>query len=298
MKRIGYGVLGVLLLASLMMLDGCGSSGSGGSSSTGTLKVAITDKMSDDCENVVVTIKEIRAVPAGHEGDSDNSTGLPLIVRFTVPQTIDVLTLRFQAQLLGEAVIPTGNYTQLRLILAEDPNGNQSPVNYLTLKTDPTTKIPIKTPSGQQSGLKILGQFSVEPNRITAMMIDFNPDSAIVARGNGDYNFKPTGIRLVKMDSMMLAGYGTMTGTVSGQAWNGEAFLAVKQGTTTVASGGIFAHYTSGSYERTAFSAFVPAGDYKAFLSAAGFRTYSSLLTHVTSGAESLLGDITLQPTP
>ena len=291
MKRLVLAV--VAGLAGTMLLAGCGSSGGSG---TGTLKVAITDKMSDDCASVVVTVKEIRAVPAGRENAPDDSHGLPLIVRFDTPQQIDVMQLQFQAQLLGQAVIPAGSYTQLRLILDENKNPN-NPVNYLTLKTAPGTQVAIKTPSGQQSGLKLLGNFTIEENRITALMIDFDPNTAIVSRGNGDYNLKPTGIRLVKMDSMMLNNYGTLIGTVGAPApWNGEAFLAVRKNGMTVASGAVFSHYTSGAYQPAAFSAFVPAGSYKAFLSASGFQTYSSLLTPVTAGQPTDLGAITLNP--
>ena len=294
MKRVMMAV--VAAMAGTMMLAGCGSGGGG---ATGTLQVAITDKMSDDCASVVVTVKEIRAVPAGHEGDKDDSPGLPLIVRFNTPQVIDVMKLQFQAELLGQAVIPAGTYTQLRLILAENPANGKDPVNYLTLNSDtqvPKTHIAIKTPSGQQSGLKVLGRFTVEENKITAMMIDFDPNTAIVDRGNGDYNLKPTGIRLVKMDSMMLANYGSLIGSVVAPApWNGEAFLEVKRGQTTVASGGVFAHYTSGSYQPAAFSAFVPSGSYKAFLSATGFQTYSSQPKVVTAGSPTDFGSIILQ---
>jgi hypothetical protein len=99
------------------------------------------------------------------------------------------------------------------------------------------------------------------------------------------------------MDSMLLANYGSLAGTVVAPApWNGEAFLAVKKGTATVASGVVFSHYTSGSYQPAPFSGFVPAGSYKVHLSASGFKTYSTLLTPVTVGAESGLGDITLLP--
>lgn len=293
MKR--FLIATVAMVASALLLAGCGGSDS---AATGTLKLAITDKMSADCQNVVVTIKEIRAVPAGRENAPDDSAGLPVIVRFATPQPLDVLTLKFQAELLGQAVIPAGTYTQLRLILVDNPNGNQAPVNYLTLKSDPQlTPIPIKTPSGQQSGLKVLGRFTVEPNSITAMMIDFDPNTAIVDRGNGDYNLKPTGIRLVKMDSMMLSNYGTIAGTIrtaTPLSSTEGAFIAVKKygTTTTVASGAAFGSYSA------PFTAFVPAGDYRVHVTSPGFLPYSSPKASVTAGLYTQLTDILLLPAP
>ncbi len=290
MKRLIMAV--VAMAAGMGMLAGCGTNDSG---TTGTLKVAITDKMSADCASVVVTVKEIRAVPAGRENSPDDSSGLPVIVRFATPQVIDVMKLQFKAELLGEAVIPAGSYTQLRLILADNPNGNQAPVNYLTLKTATTVKLPLTTPSAQQSGLKILGPFTVMPNQVTAMMIDFDPNTAIVVRGNGDYNLKPTGIRLVKMDSMMLANYGTIAGMIRTTAPMSSidgTFIAVKQyGTSmTVASGAVFGSYSA------PFTAFVPAGDYRVHVTSPGFLPYSTPKTSVAAGpGYTTLADILLK---
>ena len=127
-------VLGAALVAALTFY-GCG--GSSGSSSTGTLKLAITDRMSDEFKNVVISIREIRVVPAGKENAPDNDPGLPLVVHYATPRVIDVMTLKFKQEALGEDVIlPAGNYSQIRLILAPNPTGQQPPVNYLVLNSD------------------------------------------------------------------------------------------------------------------------------------------------------------------
>ena len=141
-------VLAVATVA-LFQLQGCGGGGGGGSTaSTGTLKLAITDKMSDDFKNVVISIREIRVVPAGKEGASDNDPGLPVVVSFATPKVVDVMQLQFVQQALGDVLLPVGSYSQIRLILEPNPNGQQQPVNYLVLKSDLTnTKIPLTTPS-------------------------------------------------------------------------------------------------------------------------------------------------------
>ena len=89
-------VSAVLAVTTLALLQFQGCSGSGDSTaSTGTLKLSITDKLSDTFGNVVISISEIRVVPAGKEGASDNDPGLPVVVRFATPKVIDVMQLQF-----------------------------------------------------------------------------------------------------------------------------------------------------------------------------------------------------------
>lgn len=300
-------ILAVLAVATtLIYLGGCGG---GSGTSKGTLKVAITDRQSDEFQNLVISIKEIRVVPAGHESASDDDPALPVLARFNPQEkVIDVMTLQFVQQALGEVVLPAGTYRQIRLVLYPNPNGNQAPVNYLTLKSAPNTRIPLTTPSGQQSGLKILGPVEVKAGVINAVMIDFDPNSAIVKRGNSnEYNFKPTGIRMIQMDSM-LTEFGSLVGNVSTafQRWSSATVSVKRRGSITdldpIASGRIFATYTSGKWQAP-FSAFVPASNpndtiwgYKTFISSNGFALYSSAALPVAKSTATNLGEIVLAP--
>jgi len=297
-------VLAAAALA-LLQIQGCG--GGGGTASTGTLKLAITDKMSDNFQNVVISIREIRVVPAGRENAPDTDPGLPLVVRFATPRVIDVMQLQFVQQALGDVVLPSGTYSQIRLILDPNPNGQgQQPVNYLVLKSDLTTRIPLTTPSAQQSGLKVLGPIEIKPDIINAVMIDFDPNTAIVARGNGDYNLKPTGIRLVRM-SEMLTQYGSISGVVSStfKDWSSATVSVKRRGAVNdidpIAAGRIFSNFTSGAWQ-SPFAAFVPPSSttvsYKTFITANGFRLYSSSAVGVLQGQTTDLGTIPLVRTP
>jgi len=298
-------VLAAATLA-LLQFQGCGGGSGGNSASTGTLKLSVTDKISDNYQNVVISIREIRVVPAGRENASDNDPGLPVVVRFETPKVIDVMQLQFVQQALGDVVLPAGAYSQVRLILEPNPNGQgQQPVNYLVLKSDLTTKIPLTTPSAQQSGLKILGPLEIKPGTINAIMIDFDPNTAIVARGNGDYNLKPTGIRLVRM-SEMLTQYGSISGTVAAfDSWSSATVSVKRRGaindTDPIAAGRIFSNYTSGAW-KAPFAAFVPPSSptisYKTFITANGFRLYSSSAVNVLQGQTTDLGTIPLVKTP
>lgn len=298
----------VLVTAIVAMFQSFGCSGGGGGGvapSTGTLKLAITDKMSDGFASVVISIREIRIVPAGREGAADNNPGLPLVARFSTPRVIDVMQLQFVQQALGDVVLPAGTYSQIRLVLEPNPVGQgEPPANYLVLKADLDSKIALTTPSSQQSGLKILGPVEIKPGIINAVMIDFDPNTAIVPRGNGAYNLKPTGIRLVQM-SDILTQYGSITGNVKMfSSWSSATVSVKRRGVVNdadpVASGRIFSNFTSAAWQAP-FAAFVPGSSsvsYKAFITANGFLTYSSPAVSVTQGAATDLGDIGLVKAP
>jgi hypothetical protein len=294
------GLAGVLLVAALALaqLPGCG--GGGGAAPTGTLQVGLTDKQSDAFQQVVVAIKEIRVVPAGLENAQDNDPGLPVVATFATPHSVDVLTLQFQQDILGTITLPPGSYSQVRLILAPNPTGQgTAPVNYLVLKSDPTTKIPLTTPSGQQSGLKVLGQFTVKTGVINAILLDFDPNTAIVARGNGAYNLKPTGIRIIQ-SATALAQFGSLSGTVVAtfKDFSSATVSVVPQGgTSAVAAGTVFSNLSSGRWVGP-FSAFVPGGTYRVHVLAKGFAPYSSPAKIVSAGADTAIGDALLVPLP
>jgi hypothetical protein len=276
-----------------------------GASSTGTLKLSITDKPSDNYASVVIAIREIRVVPAGMDNAQDNDPGLPVVVSFATPKVVDVMQLNFVQLALGEKVLPAGTYNQIRLILEPNLNG-QPPANYLVLKKDLTTKIPLKTPSGQQSGLKVLGPLVVKPGIITAGMLDFDPNTAIVARGNGAYNLKPTGIRIVQLADV-LSQYGSISGTVFStfKEWSSATVTVKRRGAVNdadpIAAGRIFSNYTSNSWQGP-FAAFVPPNpqsiSYKTFIEATGFRLYSSPPVPVFQGKTTNLGTIPLVKAP
>jgi len=92
-------------------------------------------------------------------------------------------------------------FKQIRLVLAAegDPDCTEEFCNYVVLVDDPT-KYELKTPSGQQSGVKILtpNDFCIEEGNDTAQVtIDFDPAKAIVDNPN-KYILKPNGIRIIE----------------------------------------------------------------------------------------------------
>jgi len=288
---------GVVLVAALAIAQLAGCGGGGGAAATGTLQVGLTDKQSDDFQQVVVTIREVRVVPVGLESAADNDSRLPVIVTYSTPRTVDILTLRFQQEILGTITLPAGTYNQVRLILEPNPTGQGTPANYVILKSDLLTKIPLKTPSAQQSGLKVLGRFEVKPGIINAILLDFDPNTAIVIRGNGDYNLKPTGIRIVQPAGPLTSFFGSLSGTVVStfKDWSSATVAVVPQaGVNPIAAGTIFSNL-SGSRWEGPFSAFVPGGSYRVHVLAKGFAPYSSPMQAVSTGSDTPLGEIFLK---
>jgi hypothetical protein len=304
MKRSMYILMAALAGFAAIQIAACGG-GSTGSGGTTSLRVALTDKNSDLFSSVFVSIREVRVVPTGKEGLPDGDPALPLIASFSTPISVDVMTLgpgkALLQRLLGEAVIPPGSYSQVRLVLEANPSGQgRLPVNYVTLASDPSTRIPLTTPSGQESGLKVLGPFEVKAGEINAIMLDFDPNTAIVARGNGGYNVKPTGIRIVQVsDPSTLTDFGSITGGMTSfSSWSTATLSVVPRGSSSsIASGLVFSSYSGGRWRGT-YSAFVPGGTYRLFVKTPGFLPYSSPVTTVTAGAAASLPDFTLLPVP
>jgi hypothetical protein len=82
--------------------------------------------------------------------------------------------------LLTSAMIPSGDISQVRLILGSN---NSVVVN--------GTQYPLQTPSAQQSGLKLKFDATLLPNTTYDLWLDFDADKSIVVQGNGDYLLKP-----------------------------------------------------------------------------------------------------------
>ena len=298
-----------LLAMTACLFFGC-SGGGGGAPATGTLKVSLTDRFADQFAEVRITIRAIKVVPVGYdENADDDDPGLIDIPLSTEIRSFNVLDLAFVQHLLGTQVLPAGTYSQIRLIL--EPNADPlNPLNYVVLADDIThERIPLKTPSAQQSGLKVKGQFEVEAGAISAIALDFDPNTAIVERGNTQQNekyiLKPTGIRIVQTDPS-LGGFGSVSGTVSAtfKDWSSATVAIKRRGaindSAPIAVGSIFSNYTSGRWEAP-FAAFVPPSTepmYKAFISAPGFRLYSSPAVPVTQGETSSIGEVFLAPLP
>jgi hypothetical protein len=104
--------------------------------------------------------------------------------------TYDLLTLVEEPVYLGTADLPADTYTQVRLMLGTD--------NSIVLAEDGEPR-PLEVPSGQKTGIKIVGDFEVREGFETSVTLDFDAQESVNVTGNGRYQLRPT-VRIEAVD--------------------------------------------------------------------------------------------------
>ncbi len=176
-----------------------------GGGSTGTLSLALTDAPSCGYDAVNVTVEKVRVHKSGSATDTDS--GWSEVVLST-PTRLNLLTLTNGVlDELGQTALPTGKYTQLRLVLS--PNDSAHP---LANSVTPTggSETALTTPSGQQSGIKTNIDIDIAADKVADFVLDFQVCKSIVKRGNtGQYNLKPVITVLPRLSDagMRIVGY-------------------------------------------------------------------------------------------
>ena len=174
----------LLAVAASAALVACGGGGDGGvapapSPGSGTLRVALTDAPACGFDEVNVTVERVRAHQSASAGEND--AGWTDIV-VSPARKIDLLTLQNGVLVdLAQTTVPAGNYTQMRLVLVS----NKSVPMSNTVKPTGGSEMELDTPSAAQSGLKLINGFTIEPNKTTYLVLDFDACRSIVSRGNG-----------------------------------------------------------------------------------------------------------------
>lgn len=172
------------MLSGLAILSGCG--GGDSTSSTGTLSVAMTDAPACGYDNVFVTVEKVRI----HESeDAEEGDGGWHEIVLDPAKRIDLLTLTNGVlEELGQTDLPAGTYTQMRLVLAS--NAFTSMANAVV--PEGGSEVELTTPSGQETGLKMNLDVTVEPDKVAKVVIDFDACKSVVKAGNsGQYLLKP-----------------------------------------------------------------------------------------------------------
>ncbi|HEY0823360.1 MAG TPA: DUF4382 domain-containing protein [Ramlibacter sp.] len=227
-------------IAAVMALAACGGGGGGSAApATGTLKLSMTDAPA--CySSVVLNVEKIRVHTSNDSGTGDGDGGWKDIVPANAPVKIDLLDLtNGQLAELGSTTVPAGSYHQLRLVLAN--NGN-------TVTPVGGTPQPLKTPSGQQSGVKIKADFEVAANQVSDYLMDFDACKSIVLTGSGTYILKPV-VRLSQKPAGSIQGYVTTTMTLTGTTVSAQQNGTVLRSTTPDAAGKFtLAYLNPGTY--------------------------------------------------
>lgn len=199
-----------LCTAALMSCGGSGGSDEG----TGQLSLSLADAPNPEYQAVYVSVSEIQVHRAGDEEGSWRTV-------LTPGATYNLLDLiNGRTADLGVTTLTTGTYTQMRLILAQEPDetsnilGDPHPyANYVV--TPGNESIELKVPSGYQSGIKLVHPFEIESGRTVGLVLDFDAVRSVVqAGGSGQWLLKPT-IKVIGVVSNA-----TLAGTVTDEAEN------------------------------------------------------------------------------
>ena len=155
------------------------------------VKIYLTDAPGD-YQEVNIDVVSVRLIINDSLIDLPTNSGIYNMLEFT----------NGKDPLLVEDDIPAGYLSQIRLVLGEDNS----------VKKDNMVH-DLKTPSAQQSGLKLNVHENIHPGIAYAYIIDFDAEKSIVLTGNGRHQLKPV-IRVFTE---------AVSGNLAGVSWPPEA---------------------------------------------------------------------------
>lgn len=198
-----------LALLMLGFVTACTNSGDEGAGAPGIVSVSLTDGPACGFDAVNVTVSKVRI----HQSDSaSEGAGGWTEVTLNPPRKINLLDLNdptqpnFALDYLGEASLLAGHYTQLRLVLIPNSNNPNPPFANSVVLSGTTTEIALDTPSGIQSGIKLVHQFDVPPGQRVDLLLDFDACKSIVQTGSNTYKLKPV-IKVIPYTLNGIEGY-------------------------------------------------------------------------------------------
>lgn len=170
-------IVGLGVVAGVVASSGCATSGTDPAgwyatppvaSGKGRLAVELVDAPTVKVSEINVTISQVTA-HAASVGWVEVMSG-PAV-------TVDLLKLKDHAMALGFADLPTGKVTQIRLFV------DAAAPNHVVLPSG--EQVPLKVPSGEQSGIKIKGPFEVSACATTLVTLDFDGHKSIWVHPTG-----------------------------------------------------------------------------------------------------------------
>ena len=250
MKLFRFFAIFFMLFAAIGLLA-CDGGGSGGSSDgSGTVSVGLTDSASDDYRAVYVTVADVQICEKNIGNNNCNWRSLETEDNEPLPiRTYNLLKLvNGVTEAIGSTEFDEGEYNQIRLIIGDSPELENNLLgephehsNYLLLNDGSNTIVPLKIPSGFQTGIKLVHRFVVEAGKIKELVLDFDADRSVVKAGNsGNCILKPT-IKVFETDDKIEVD-GRVTddsdnpienATVSAQISDGLSATVIRATTTT-----------------------------------------------------------------
>lgn len=178
-RGILFPILGIAML--LFTLNACKKSDTANNQPS-KLNIYLTDAPAN-YKAVWIDIQQVLVKSSSDTSGSSSDTSGWVSVPLLNPGKYDLLELRNgKDTLLGGISLPSGHISQIRLVLGED--------NQVVLE-DGTT-VDLKTPSGQQSGVKLNVNADLKGGVPYELVMDFDAARSIVKAGNsGQYLLKP-----------------------------------------------------------------------------------------------------------
>ncbi len=209
--------VGAVAAASLVACGGGGDDG-GTAAGQGTLRLAITDAPACGFDAVHITVDKVRVHQSGSAAANDAGWSE---LTLSPPRRLNLLNLTNGVmEELGQLPLPTGKYQQVRLVLAD--NGGNTPLANSVVPTG-STEVALKTPSGQQSGIKMNADIDIAANQMADFVIDFDACKSVVSAGNsGQYLLKP----VVSVIPRLISG---VSGQVDAALYNAGAVISLQQ---------------------------------------------------------------------
>ncbi|MDM8516697.1 DUF4382 domain-containing protein [Desulfobacterales bacterium HSG16] len=190
----------------MMSLIACDTSEQTKSLTTGDLSLSLTDATTTEYSAVYVTIDQVEALNA--EGSSWEVVGTPAAT-YNLLELVNGLKAE-----LGLTEMEAGQYSQMRLILGDAPDDGANIAgethlyaNYVLGEEGEIHEL--KVPGGDNTGIKLVHGFSIEPGMTTELVLDFNALKSVVKAGkSGQWMLKPT-IKVVNTNNLA-----TITGQI------------------------------------------------------------------------------------
>ncbi|MBT8347853.1 MAG: DUF4382 domain-containing protein [Sulfurovum sp.] len=179
MKSFHKLIVLVLSLTIMTLISGCGGGGTTSTSNTGEVFLKLTDAPTDD-ENVKGVYVTFDALRYQYADSNDSWQDVDL----NESRTINLLDLQDgNTTLLNHVELPAGEIAHVRFVL----NTNECYVDLVVGGMQP-----LEVPSGDQTGFKAIGGFTIPAGGIVNVTADFDVRKSVTVTGNVKKNVNVT----------------------------------------------------------------------------------------------------------
>lgn len=262
----------------------------------GTLKILITDKPFpfEYIEQAIVTVTRVDVRPAVDDdagasaGKEAEDGGFVTVLEDPAGRSFDLLTLRNgRVDVLTDTELPPGRYTQIRIVITEGE-----------VRLRDGRVFTLRVPSGEQTGIKLRCDFTVEPGDQATLLLDVDLSRAFSPEPGGavkhpdeirGFRFAPSlALRIVQLDQ---------AGSIAGTVRDANGFPIPSVAVTAFGSEGEVT--SSATDEDGSFVlAGLPAGAYALELAVDGYQEARVEGVSVQPGEATDVGSVTLKAAP